>query len=73
MGKEGGCLLSCPFCVLSGIKRLGDFLSKTTQWPGRLELLRGGISSYAASLHWLYFLTGDCSTGQAVICGKCSF
>lgn len=59
--------------VLCGIKRLGDFLSKITQWPTRLQLLLGGINSYAASLHWLYFLTGDCSTGQTVICGKCSF
>lgn len=73
MGKKGGCLLSCLFCMLSGIKRLGDFLFKNIQWPTKLELLLGGINSYAASLPWLYFLTGDCSTEQTLICGKCLF
>lgn len=73
MGKEGGCLLSCLFCGLSGIKRLVDFLFRITQWPTMLELLLGGINSYAASFHWLCFLTGDCSTGRTLIPGKCSF
>lgn len=47
--------------ILCGIKILGDFLSKIPQWPTRLQVLLGGINSCAASLHWLYFLTGDCT------------
>jgi len=36
--------LSVLCVLLSGTERLGDFLSKITQWPTRLELLLGRIS-----------------------------